>query len=354
MSSTVPINEDLYETLGVSKDATESEIQRAYRKLALKYHPDRNPDDDAAADKFKKASEAYEILKDPEKRKLYDSGGMESVMGTGYQGFNDNEEIYSQFGDIFSQMFGARAQARQARPVRGSDLRFVLPVDFKTAALGGKTTIEVPIPVACQICHGSGTIGEETAEVCNICRGSGSVARQSADQGGYFTVSSVCSACGGTGRSGVTVCSGCHGEGRTTKNQTITVTIPAGIESGKTLRLQGQGEAGARGGPNGDLLIEVEVRSDPAFERDGKNIRSDVRVPLLTALLGGKIDVRTIHGSVAMTVPAGTSSDQTLRIRGQGIKSGDQPGDHLVRVVVEVPKKDFTEDEKQDLRQKLA
>ena len=229
-----------------------------------------------------------------------------------------------------------------------------MSVDFKAAALGGKQTIRIPVPVTCQTCHGTGTGGEETGEVCRVCQGSGSVARQSAQQGGYFTVSSVCTACGGTGRGGVTVCKDCHGEGRNTREQTITITIPAGIESGKVLRLQGQGEAGVRGGPNGDLLIEVQVQSDPKFRRDGKNIRSDAHVPLLTALLGGKIDVRTIHGTVTMTVPAGTSSDQSLRIRGQGIKAGGSAGDHLVRVVVDVPRKEFSDSEKEELKQKLA
>ncbi len=354
MSSTVPTNEDLYETLGVAKDATESEIQRAYRKLALKFHPDRNPGDASASDKFKKASEAYEILKDPEKRKLYDTGGMERVMDTGYQGFTDNEEIYTQFGDIFGQMFGERGRASRSRPRRGNDLKFSLSIDFRTAVLGGKTTVEVPIPVACHTCQGSGITGDDTGEACRVCHGSGNVARQAAEQGGYFTISSVCTACGGTGRGGAAVCPDCHGEGRKTKNQTISITIPAGIQSGKILRLQGQGEAGLRGGPNGDLLIEVQVKSDPNFRRDGKNIRSDAHVPLLTALLGGKMDVPTIHGTVTLTVPAGTSSDQSLRIRGQGIKSGSPPGDHLVRIVVDVPRKEFSESEKEDLKTKLG
>lgn len=354
MSSTVPLNEDLYQVLGVSKDATETEIQRAYRKLALKYHPDRNPDDPSTAEKFKKASDAYEILRDPEKRKAYDSGGMESVHGTGFHGFADNEEIYSQFGDIFSQFFGGRARGPHRGPSRGSDLHFVLPVDFRTSVLGGKTTITVPIPVSCEQCRGTGALGQPTDQPCRVCRGSGQVMRQTADQGGYFTVASPCSACSGTGQSGATPCPNCRGEGRVTQDKNIVVTIPAGIESGRVLRLKGQGQAGVRGGSPGDLLIEINVKPDPIFKRDGDNIRSDVRVPLIKALLGGKVDVATVRGTITMTIPPGTSSDTTMRMRGQGVVHGGKKGDHLVRIVVDIPKKSFTEDEQADLKSKLG
>lgn len=354
MSSTMPINEDLYEVLGVSKDATDQEIQRAYRKLALKYHPDRNEGDPKAANKFKKASEAYEVLKDPEKRQAYDSGGMSGVHQTGFEGFADNEEIYSQFGDIFGQMFGARAQPQSAGPAAGQDLRFVLSVDFKTAVLGGKTTIEAPIPTVCKTCSGSGDVTPGPPQTCQVCGGSGRVARQAAEHGGYFTVASPCHACAGTGHRSGTPCSDCHGEGRVVQKRTITVTIPAGIESGKILRLKGQGQAGLRGGPQGDLLIEIQVEPDRRFRREGIDIFSDVRVPLVTALLGGKIDVATVRGTVVMTVPPGTSSDQTLKIRGQGVETKNAKGDHRVRVVVEVPKKEFTEEQQKQIRQQLS
>ena len=353
MKSTVPLSEDLYEILGVGKDATEKEIQRAYRKLALKYHPDRNQDDADAASKFKQAAEAYEILKDSEKRQAYDSGGMSGVNQTGYEGFANNEEIFSRYGDLFGDLFGSRVRPRQASPARGQDLRFVLSVDFKTSSLGGKTTIEAPIPIVCDACHGSGQIGEGANEACETCRGSGQVARQSAEHGGYFTVASPCPTCGGTGRRG-TPCGKCHGEGRVASTRTITVTIPAGIETGQVLRLRGQGQAGLRGGAQGDLLIEIKVEPHASWKRERNNIRSDVRVPLVTALLGGKIDVPTLRGTVSMTIPAGTSSDRVLRIRGQGLETKGKKGDHLVCVVIDVPKNEFSEEEKAKLREQLS
>lgn len=354
MNQTVPRNEDLYQILGVSKDATDAEIQRAYRKLALKYHPDRNPNDPAASGKFKKASEAYEILSDAEKRKAYDTGGMEEVHGTGYQGFASNEEIYSQFGDIFSQMFGGRTRGQSQRPVRGQDLRFVLSVDFRKAVTGGKSTIDVAVPVVCDSCHGSGIAGVPDTNPCEICHGSGQIERQADDQGGYFTIASACPACSGTGRKGGPPCDRCHGAGRIESSRSLTLTIPAGVDSGQVLRLQGQGQPGLRDGPQGDLLIEVNVKTNSRFRRNGNDILSDVHVPLVTALLGGKIDVETVRGMVTMTVPAGTSSDKTMRIRGQGVASKVALGDHLVRIVVDVPKKAFSESEQQNLQRQLG
>ena len=196
-------------------------------------------------------------------------------------------------------------------------------------------------------------LGEGANQPCEVCHGSGKVARQAADQGGYFTIASPCPACGGTGRRG-TPCSKCHGEGRVTSTRKITIAIPAGIDSGKVLRLRGQGQAGLRGGSQGDLLIEIKVEPHPTFTRDGRNICSDVRVPVATALLGGKVDVRTIRGRVAMTIPAGTSSGQTLRIRGQGIEVKGSNGDHLVRVEIDVPKKEYSDEETEQLRKLLS
>lgn len=355
MSSTLPVDEDLYEILGVSKDATDTEIQRAYRKLALKYHPDRNQDDPSAAEKFKKAAEAYEILKDTEKRNIYDSGGMSGVQGTGFQGFQDNEEIFAQFGDVFSDLFGGRGrpgQRYQPSPARGQDLRFSLTVDFRTAALGGKQDVEIHVPAVCPTCKGNGVKDGKTPETCEVCHGRGQVARRSAEQGGYFTVASACPACAGTGIKGEP-CQTCRGEGRSVTKKKISISIPVGIESGGMLRLRGQGPAGLRGGPAGDLLIEVKVKSDKDLKRDGANIRSDLHLPLVTALLGGKVDVDTLHGTVSMTIPAGTSSDNSMRIRGQGIHAKSGKGDHLVRVIVDVPKKTFSEEEKEQLNQLL-
>ncbi|RMF43762.1 MAG: molecular chaperone DnaJ [Planctomycetota bacterium] len=331
--------EDLYDLLGVSRDATQDEIQKAYRKMALKYHPDKNPDDPKAAEKFKKVSEAYEILSDPEKRASYDRGGMDA---TGFQGFHSNEEIYSQFGDIFGDLFGGgratRGRRRGSPRRRGRDLHFALTIPFLEAVRGGSHEIEVPTQVACQECGGSGAAGGAEPSTCPRCHGTGEVEQEVERRGGFFSFSSACPECGGTGVRPGPACTACGGTGRKAVQKQIRVNIPAGVEDGQTLRLAGQGEAGIAGGPPGDLYIEIHVQPHPQFRRDGLNIRSDVKVPVGIAILGGQVDVPTIHGTVSLKIPPGTSSDRVLRIRGQGIKAKQGTGDHLVRVVVTVPK----------------
>jgi molecular chaperone DnaJ len=341
--------DDPYELLGVSQDATEQEIQRAYRKLALKYHPDKNPDDPKAAERFKQVAEAYEILSDKEKRKAYDTRGMSGVEATGFEGFASDEDIFRHFGDLF----GSRLHPRQAGPRRGRDLRFRLSVPFEEAALGAEREIIIPIGVACSQCGGTGLSAADAASgACPDCQGSGYVMRQTRQQQGYVQVSSMCPTCQGAGLKPGPPCSACHGLGQEQRERQVTLKIPAGIESGTTLRLKGQGEAGSSGGPAGDLLITVEAEPHAVFRRDGNHVRSDVRLPVAIALLGGKVDVKTLHGTVVLTIPAGTSSDQTFRIRGQGIKTANSSGDHLVRVVIEVPK-DLSDEAKAALREHL-
>jgi molecular chaperone DnaJ len=324
--------------LGVGKDASKEEIQRAYRKMALKYHPDKNPDDSKATENFKKVAEAFEILSDPEKRRVYDQRGMAGVHDTGFRGFESAEDVYSHFGDIFGDRFGTRFHQRRSEPQPGRNLRFILPVPFDEAALGAEREIEVPVAEVCSTCHGTGAASGKPSEPCPGCNGTGNVTRQGQRQGGFFSVSSPCDACGGTGRRREPPCSHCSGEGRVAGRSCIKVKIPSGIDTGRVLRLAGQGEAGRNGGPKGDLLIEVEVQPHPTFQRQGRNIRSDVKVPVATALLGGKAEIPTLKGSVMLTVPPGTSSDQVFRIRDQGIPANDGSGDHLVRVVITVPK----------------
>ncbi|MCR9296549.1 MAG: J domain-containing protein [bacterium] len=328
------MSQDLYEILGISRDASEDEVRKAYRKLAMQFHPDRNPDDEQAAKRFKEVSEAYEILSDAEKRKTYDTRGMAGVQDQGFEGFASNEDIFSHFADIF----GSRARTRSAtRAQPGRDLRFLLSIDFLLAARGGRREIQAPTLTECSDCHGYGTANGSPPMSCDRCQGTGKVDRESRHQGGFFSVHSVCPDCQGSGVMTGPRCKTCNGDGRVNKPRSITFEVPAGTRDGQVLRLKGQGEAGLFGGPAGDLLVEMEVLPDPQFTRDGNNIRSDVKVPVVTALLGGKVDVRTIHGKVALTIPACTSSDQVLRIRGQGIHKRTEKGDHLVRVVIEVP-----------------
>jgi molecular chaperone DnaJ len=331
---------DYYATLGVSKDADDDAIRKAYRKLALKYHPDKNPGNAEAERKFKEVAEAYEVLSDKEKRKAYDTRGEAGVRDMGFEGFASAEDIFSHFPDIFGDLFGERFYRETTRPQRGGDLRFTLPVSFLDAALGASREITVPLQEVCTACGGSGIEGGQ-AEACPECGGTGHVSRRGKRQGGFFSISSACPACGGSGRKPGRACATCGGAGRVRSEKRLTVKIPAGIASGATLRLRGQGEPGLHGGPNGDLLLEIVVEPHPEFTRDGLDIRSSVKVPVKTALLGGQVDVPTLRGNLTLKVPPGTSGDAWLRLRGQGIEATGRDagkGDHLVRVVVTVPK----------------
>ncbi|MCO6459376.1 MAG: molecular chaperone DnaJ [Pirellulaceae bacterium] len=332
------IDFDPYAALGVSRDATAKEIQSAYRKLALKYHPDKNPDNPEASQQFKRVSEAYDILSDPQKRELYDRGGMSGVEGAGFRGFESNEEIFSRFGDVFGDLFGQRFHRERRGPRPGRDLQFRLPVTFEEAALGGRHELRVPVAAPCGACHGTGNAGGADAEACPTCHGSGHATQQGTRQGGFFSVSSVCPTCHGSGKRPQPPCPACQGQGQVAHESHIVVTIPAGVEDGQVLRLAGQGEAGRDGGPRGDLLFEIQLQPHPTLHRDGRHIRSDVQVPVVTALLGGRVEVPTLKGTAVVTVPPGTSSDQVLRIRGLGVQARDGKGDHLARVVITVPK----------------
>ncbi|HVR76316.1 MAG TPA: molecular chaperone DnaJ [Planctomycetota bacterium] len=329
---------DYYEILGVKKDATEEEIRKAYRKLAFKHHPDKNPGNPEAEKKFKEAAEAFEVLSNKEKREAYDTRGAEGLRDMGHEGFQSSDDILSHFGDIFGDLFGSRYYRQAMRPQRGGDVRFRLTVDFVDAALGATRDINVSLHDLCPQCRGTGTEGGAAPEPCPECGGSGHVSRRGKRQGGFYSVSSECDACGGTGRRAGEACKSCRGEGRILREKKISLKIPPGVADGSVLRLAGQGEAGVRGGPAGDLLLEVHVAPHPALTRDGLHIRSSAEVPVKSALLGGEVSVRTLRGQVALKIPRGTSSDVWLRLRGQGIESRGEKGDHLVRVVITMPR----------------
>ncbi len=345
---------DYYEILGVPRNASREDIHRAYRRLALKYHPDKNPGDREAEERFKSISEAYEVLHDPDKRRLYDAGGHERVRReTGFEGFRDTGEIFEHFGDVFGDLFGPGFFRQRAGPSRGRDVMVEVHVPFMDAAVGAERELVLETPSVCVSCGGAGFT---EASTCSACGGSGYRSSQQRRPDGFFTISSPCPACGGTGRVG-TPCPACGGTGGTTASRTIKVKIPAGVEDGAKLRLRGQGAPGLHGGPPGDLFLVVRIEPHPVFRRDGLDILSEVEVPFTTAALGGEVEVATIHGAARLKIPPGIGPRQTLRLRGQGIRKADgTTGEHLVRVLITVPKS-LDEDAKrlmEQLRERLG
>lgn len=330
---------DYYEILGVSRSTTDEEIKKAYRKLAMKYHPDKNPGDKAAEAKFKEVSNAYEVLSDPEKRKAYDQRGQSGLDDLGFQGFQTTDDIYANFGDIFSDLFGHRFHQEQTGPRCGADLRFDLSISFLEAALGAEKEIQVPRAEKCSACSGTGAKGGAAPQTCPQCGGTGFLNRQAQQEGGFFSISTPCPTCHGRGQIITEPCSRCHGEGTVPQTRRLTVKIPPGVNVGSMLRLSGEGEAGIRGGSAGDLFVVIHVQPHPVFERQGNNILSKDKISFTKAALGGEIKVPTIRGSAILKVPKGTQSDQVFRLAGQGIKLPDgRAGDQLVRVMITVPK----------------
>jgi len=330
-----------YEILGVPQSATAAQIKKAYRTLAFKCHPDRNPGDDKAEEKFKELSAAYQVLSSPEKRRQYDAAlagkdrdprfEEEFGPGAGAESWSI-DEILSHFGDLFGGDFGENLHRSRAGRRPGYDAHTELETDFRTAALGGKVRITLMGEVTCARCSGRGA--KEGVATCGACGGSGRSTRQARDEGRFFTVTSPCPTCGGTGVDPAGRCRDCGGRGTVEKTLNVTITIPEGTENGTVLRLKGLGGAGRAGASAGDLYVRISVRPDPELRRTGDDVHSDVEVPVTTAVLGGKLPVRTVRGKVLLTVPAGSSSGTTLRLRKQGIREGD----HVVHVMVTVPR----------------
>lgn len=346
---------DYYEVLGVSRTATDQEIKSAYRKLALKYHPDRNPGDKAAEEHFKEASEAYSVLADADKRHMYDRFGHAGLGGaaTGFDPtvFTGFEDILGGLGDIFGfgDVFGGGR--RRGGPQRGADLRYDLEISFDEAAKGTETSIQIPRAEHCETCNGSGAAAGSKPTACPQCQGRGQLRYQQ----GFFTVARTCGQCRGSGSIIAKPCSTCRGAGRIQKERKLTVRIPAGIASGQRLRLGGEGEAGASGGPAGDLYVVIHVQDHPFFHRDGNDLYCEVPVNFPTLALGAEIRIPTLDGDEPFTIPDGTQSGASFRVRGKGMPdvSGRGRGDLIVTVKVVTPKK-LTREQKKLLEQLAA
>lgn len=329
--------EDYYEQLGVPRNASDDDIKKSFRRLAMKYHPDRNPDDKQAEEKFKKIKEAYEILSDPKKRSAYDQfghAGVDPSMGGGRQA--DYADV---FGDIFGDIFGggrrAGAGGGRSRAQRGADLRYNLDLTLEEAVAGTEVKIRVPTYVACGSCGGTGAKPGSSPITCPTCQGHGAVRMQQ----GFFAVQQTCPACHGSGQQIKDPCRSCYGQGRVQETKTLSVKIPPGVDTGDRIRLAGEGEAGAAGGPAGDLYVQVNVKDHPIFVRDGANLYCEVPISFPAACLGGDLEVPTLDGKVALKIPPETQTGKSFRVRGKGVKPvrGGPVGDLICKVRIETP-----------------
>ncbi|MCH8551835.1 MAG: molecular chaperone DnaJ [Natronospirillum sp.] len=342
---------DYYEILGVDRSADEKDIKKAYRRLAMKYHPDRNQGDPEGEAKFKEASEAYEVLADAEKRQAYDQFGHAGVDGqAGGFGGAGHSSFSDIFGDVFGDIFGASGGGggRRSSARRGSDLRYNLELTLEEAVRGIEKTIRVPTLVSCGTCDGSGAKPGTKPKTCGVCQGTGTVRMQQ----GFFAVQQTCHACGGSGQVIEDPCTDCRGRGVKEETRTLNVKIPAGVDTGDRIRLSGEGEAGSKGGPAGDLYVQVIVKEHSLFQRDGSNLYCEVPISFVDAALGGELEVPTLDGRVKLKIPAETQSGKLFRLRSKGVTPvrGGPKGDLMCRVVVETPVK-LSEKQKELLRE---
>ncbi len=339
---------DYYEVLGVGRDASERDIKKAYKRLAMKYHPDRNPGNAEAEASFKEVKEAYEILTDEQKRAAYDQFGHAGVdPNRGGGGFGGGADFGDIFGDVFGDIFGGRRGGRhQARS--GADLRYNLELSLEEAVKGCKKELKIPSLASCDTCHGSGAKPGTSANTCGTCHGTGQVQMRQ----GFFAVQQTCPSCGGRGKVITDPCTSCRGQGRVEKTKTLSVTIPAGVDTGDRIRLAGEGEAGEMGAPAGDLYVQVHIKEHPIFVRDGNNLYCEVPISFANAALGGEIEVPTLDGRVVLKVPAETQTGRMFRLRGKGVKSvrSHAVGDLVCKVIIETPV-NLTERQKELLRE---
>lgn len=346
---------DYYQVLGVDRDATQDQMKRAYRKLAMKYHPDRNKGDGSAAELFKEATEAYEVLTDDGKRRIYDQYGHDGLKQGGYQrGFSSFEDIFSMFGDIFGggggsifeEFFNGRGRGggRRNRPQRGASLKCELDISLNDAFAGIEKTIDLKRSEICEECKGSGAKPGTSPQVCNQCRGAGEVLQSQ----GFFQLRTMCPQCGGTGQTIETPCTGCHGSGRTPMNRQITVRIPPGIHDSTQMRVTGEGEPGFNQGPRGDLYCIIRVHPHQLFERHEDDLIYEVPIAFSQAALGANLEVPSLNKKVVLKIPAGTQTGRVFRMKGLGMPNmyGHGRGDLLIRVKIETPKKMTKQQEK--------
>jgi molecular chaperone DnaJ len=328
---------DYYEVLGVSRDVNEADLKKAYRRLAMKYHPDRNQDNDDAEARFKEAKEAYDVLSNAQKRAAYDQfghAGVDPSAGAGGGGFG-GDPFSDIFGDVFGDIFGGGRRGGGSRVRRGSDLRYNLELSLEDAVAGTSVNIRVPTLVACETCDGSGARQGTSASTCTTCGGVGQVRMQQ----GFFSVQQTCPNCRGQGTTITDPCPDCHGQGRIQQHKTLSVKVPAGVDNGDRIRLAGEGEAGEHGGPSGDLYVQIQVKPHPIFRREENDLMCEMPISIGTAALGGELEVPTLNGRLKLKIPAETQSGKVFRMRGKGVKSvrGGMTGDLLCRVNIETP-----------------